>query len=112
MNIGGGWFQLEVQKALKIHRSQRSQEIDTLHFLSDSISSTRIKDAGVAIRHSQGGILFYTAGSRNGLEGVGGNGIHTQNQVDPKKMMFFVIEKYVLRMSNRRKKTFRICWNR
>ena len=33
-------------------------------------SSTRIKDAGIAIRHSRGGILFYTAGSGNGLEGV------------------------------------------
>ena len=33
-------------------------------------SSTRIKDAGIAIRHSREGILFYTAGSRNGLEGV------------------------------------------
>ena len=32
--------------------------------------STRIKDAGIAIRHSRGGILFYTAGSGNGLEGV------------------------------------------
>ena len=33
--------------------------------------STRIKDAGIAIRHSRGRILFHTAGSRNGLEGVG-----------------------------------------
>ena len=30
--------------------------------------STRIKDAGIAIRHLRGRILFYTAGSRNGLE--------------------------------------------
>ena len=36
--------------------------------------STRIKDAGIAIRHSRGRILFYTAGSRNGLEGLGGKG--------------------------------------
>ena len=36
--------------------------------------STRIKDAGIAVRHSQGRILFYTAGSRNGLEGLDGNG--------------------------------------
>ena len=34
--------------------------------------STRIKDAGIAIRHLRGRILFYTAGSRNGLERVGG----------------------------------------
>ena len=37
--------------------------------------STRIKDAGIAIRHSRGRILFYTAGSRNGLEGLDGNGV-------------------------------------
>ena len=35
---------------------------------------TRIKDAGIGIRHSQGRILFYTSGSRNGLEAVGGGG--------------------------------------
>ena len=35
---------------------------------------TRIKDAGIAIRHSQGRILFYTAGSRNGLKGLDGEG--------------------------------------
>ena len=33
-------------------------------------SSTHIKDAGIAIRNSRGRILFYTAGSGNGLEGV------------------------------------------
>ena len=38
--------------------------------------STRIKDVGIGIRHSRGRILFYTAGSRNGLEGIGGRG-HT-----------------------------------
>ena len=32
--------------------------------------STRIKDAGIAIRHSRGYTFFYTAGSINGLEGV------------------------------------------
>ena len=37
-------------------------------------SSTRIKDAGIALRHSRGRILFYTAGSRNGLEGFEGGG--------------------------------------
>ena len=39
--------------------------------------STRIKDAGIAIRHSRGGILFYTAGSRNGVEGLDGNGVRS-----------------------------------
>ena len=41
-------------------------------------SSTRIKDAGIAIRHSREGILFYTAGSRNGLKGVDPGGHQTQ----------------------------------
>ena len=47
--------------------------------------STRIKDAGIAIRHSRGRILFYTAGSRNGLERVVGGGSGHKKQVDPKK---------------------------
>ena len=42
------------------------------------VLSTRIKDAGIAIRHSRGGILFYTAGSRNGLKGVDIGGHQTQ----------------------------------
>ena len=53
--------------------------------------STRIKDAGIAIRHSRGGILFYTAGSRNGFEGMDSVCPGTQNQVDPVKKAFFVI---------------------
>ena len=57
--------------------------------------STRIKDAGIAIRHSRGGILFYTAGSRNGLEVVDIRGTDTQKEVDPNKSTFFVIEKCV-----------------
>ena len=36
---------------------------------SQDLLSTRIKDAGIAIRHSRGRILFYTAGSGDGLEG-------------------------------------------
>ena len=39
-----------------------------------NFKSTRIKDAGIAIRHSRGMILCYTAGSRNGLEGLDGKG--------------------------------------
>ena len=57
--------------------------------------STRIKDAGIAIRHSQGRILFYTAGSRKGLEGgapVSGN---TKTKLTLRKRHFSVIEKYV-----------------
>ena len=54
--------------------------------------STRIKDAGMAIRHSQGRILFYTAGSRNGLEGVVG---HDSKKLTLRKRHVFIIEKYV-----------------
>ena len=54
--------------------------------------STRIKDAGIAICHSRGGILFYTAGSRNGLERVVGVGPGHKTLT---KRYFFVIEKYV-----------------
>ena len=57
--------------------------------------STRIKDAGIAIRHSRGRILFYTAGSGNGLAGVETVCSRTQKQVDPKKKNIFVIEKYI-----------------
>ena len=58
--------------------------------------STRIKDAGIAIRHSRGRILFYTAGSRNGLEGVDVAGTQTQKRsCTYEKDTFFVIEKYV-----------------
>ena len=53
--------------------------------------STRIKDAGVAIRHSQGRILFYTAGSRNGLEGLGGKGVRPKFM----KKEFQIIQKGV-----------------
>ena len=66
-------------------------------------SSTRIKDAGIAIRHSRGRILFYTAGSRNGLEGmetVCPQGSRRRPGTHKKKLYlrkrhFFVIEKYV-----------------
>ena len=47
--------------------------------------STRIKDAGIAIRHSRGRILFYTAGSRNGLEGVADSGYPFE------KNIFFIL---------------------
>ena len=36
--------------------------------------STRIKDAGIAIRHSRGYAFFHTAGSRNGSEWLDGKG--------------------------------------
>ena len=39
-------------------------------FVAASPVKARIKDAGIAIRHSRGRILFYTAGSRNGFEGL------------------------------------------
>ena len=51
--------------------------------------STRIKDAGIAIRHSRGRILFYTAGSRNELERVAGVGPGHKKEVVPKKKTLF-----------------------
>ena len=51
--------------------------------------STRIKDAGIAIRHSRGRILFYTAGSRNGLERVAGVGPGHEKEVVSKKKELF-----------------------
>ena len=59
--------------------------------------STRIKDAGIAIRHSHGRILFHTAGSRNGVERVGGDGPRHKKEVVPKKKKrhIFVMEKYI-----------------
>ena len=55
--------------------------------------SIRIKDAGIAIRHSRG-YIFYTAGSRNGLEGVGKRGhTHRKSEVDPKKNIRFCYRK-------------------
>ena len=55
-------------------------------------SSTRIKDVGIAIRHSRGRILFYTAGSGNGLEGVE---VLCPPKLILRKRHFFVMEKYV-----------------
>ena len=57
--------------------------------------STRIKDAGIAIRHSRGRILFYTAGSRNRLKEVGIGDADTKRKLYPGKIHFFVINKYV-----------------
>ena len=61
------------------------------HFWGVPLSSC-IKDAGIAIRHSQERILFYTAGSRNGLEGVANR---VTNKLYPRKRHFFVMEKYI-----------------
>ena len=64
----------------KVHVCEGDHAIVSTHILvvalifMDMCSSTRIKDAGVAIRHSRGRILFYTAGSSNELEGIGGGG--------------------------------------
>ena len=56
--------------------------------------STRIKDAGIAIRDSRGRILFYTAGSGNRFEGTGVVCPHTKNMLTLSKRHVFVIEKY------------------
>ena len=54
--------------------------------------STRIKDAGIAIRLSRGRILFYTAGSGNGLEEVD---TVCPGKLTLRKIHFFVMEKYI-----------------
>ena len=54
--------------------------------------STHIEDAGIAIRHSRGYILFYTAGSRNELERVGGR---RPGHKILRKRHVFLIEKYI-----------------
>ena len=41
------------------------------------------------------GIIFYTTGSRNGLEGSAAVGTNTQEEVDPKRHTFTLIEEYV-----------------
>ena len=46
----------------------------------------------MAIRHSPGRILFYTAGSRNGLEGVDSGG---PGHKILRKRPFVLIEKYI-----------------
>ena len=51
-----------------------------------------MKDAGIAICHAQERILFYTAGSRNELEGVVAL---WANRLTLRKRHFFVIEKYI-----------------
>ena len=38
---------------------------------------------------------FYTAGSRNGLEGVGERGYTHKKEVDPKKKKRFVMEQHI-----------------
>ena len=59
------------------------------------ILSTQIKDAGIAIHRSRERILFYTAGSGNGLEGLAAEATEAQKEVDPKKRHLFVIEKHI-----------------
>ena len=63
------------------------------------MSLARIKDAGIAIRHSRGRILFYTAGSRNELKGVDTGGhrvaLDTKRKLYPRKIHLFVIEKSI-----------------
>ena len=51
-----------------------------------------MKDAGIAIRHSRGRILFYTAGSRNEF---GRCGSTHRRKLYPRKTHFFLLEKYV-----------------
>ena len=54
--------------------------------------STRIKDAGIAIRHSRGGILFYTASPRNESEGMV---VLWADKLTLRKRHFLLIEKSI-----------------
>ena len=63
--------------------------------MQEKTSSTRIKDAGIAIRHSRGRTLFYTAGSRNGSEGWAVVGKCTKKKLYLRERRCFVIEKHV-----------------
>ena len=83
----------------------RDEATQNKYCFSDNSLSTRIKDAGIAIRHSRGRILFYTAGSRNGLEGMetvcpqGSRrrpGTHKKKLYLRKRHFFVNIETYVV----------------
>ena len=60
--------------------------------ITPNISSTRIKDASIEIRHSRERILFYTAGSRNEF---GRCGYIHKRKLYLRKRYFFLIEKYI-----------------
>ena len=60
--------------------------------MKNIVFSTRIKDAGIAIRHSRERILFYTAGCRNEF---GRCGYTHKRKLYPRRGHFFVIEKYI-----------------
>ena len=55
-------------------------------------SSTRIKDAGIAIRHSQGYIISILQGPETDLR-EWNRCVHTQKNIKPYKKYFFLIEK-------------------
>ena len=64
---------------------------------------TRIKDAGIAIRHLRGRLLFYTAGSRKGFEGLGSGGTGHKKEAVPKQMTFFVVERHIEEVKQKQK---------
>ena len=60
------------------------------------ILSTRIKDAGIAIRHSREDILFLYCRVQKGVEGGGHQGApDTKRKLYLRKRYCFVIEKYI-----------------
>ena len=58
-------------------------------------SSTRIKDAGIAIRHSRGRILSILQAPEMSWRGWTSQGTDTKRKLYLRKRHFFVIEKYV-----------------
>ena len=72
--------------------------------------STRIKDAGIAIRHSQGYTFSILQGPETDLR-EWNRWIRKHKNKKPNKDRCFLC-KNMLRTSNRMKNTSRICWNR
>ena len=60
------------------------------HVVNDSLLSTRIKDAGIAIRHSRGYTFSILQGQEISCRGCSG----VSTKVDPKKKHVFLVEKY------------------
>ena len=58
-------------------------------------NSTRIKDAGIAIRHSRGYTFSILQGLEMGWRGWTSQGTDTKRKLCLRKIHFFVIEKYI-----------------
>ena len=73
--------------------------------------STGIKDAGIAVRHSRGRILFSTAASRHGLGEMPAMDRDTKRTWTDRKIYVFIMEKYIAD-AKQDQKAIRMLWNR